>query len=100
MAEPKPWEVSDELWAWNTNTGIKAVAAGAHGHTENELRDVRDLCRLYAVQIANATFAGRSARHAVPDVPEIDRLAEEEPRPTGHVWRRLPGRVPARRRGR
>ncbi|MER5427264.1 hypothetical protein ABT356_46465 [Streptosporangium roseum] len=46
---------------------MKAVASGGHGHTEDELRYVRcrylsaEAARAIAVQIANATFAARSA---------------------------------------
>lgn len=29
------------IYAYGTNTGIKAVASGSHGHTEDELRYVR-----------------------------------------------------------
>nr|WTB34308.1 Tn3 family transposase [Streptomyces sp. NBC_00830] len=29
------------IYAYGTNTGIKAVASGGHGHTEDELRHVR-----------------------------------------------------------
>jgi hypothetical protein len=49
-----------------SNTGIKAVASGGHGHTEDELRYVRrrylsaEAARAIAIQIANATFAARS----------------------------------------
>lgn len=55
------------LYAYGTNTGIKAVASGGHGHTEDGLRYVRhrylsaEAARAIAVQIANATFAARSA---------------------------------------
>ncbi|WP_369266021.1 Tn3 family transposase [Streptomyces harbinensis] len=55
------------IYAYGTNTGIKAVASGGHGHTEDELRYVRrrylsaESARAIAVQIANATFAARSA---------------------------------------
>ncbi|MFF3123686.1 Tn3 family transposase [Streptomyces sp. NPDC057908] len=54
------------IYAYGTNTGIKAVASGGHGHTEDELRYVRrrylsaEAARAIAVQIANATFAARS----------------------------------------
>ncbi|GGO99123.1 putative transposase [Wenjunlia tyrosinilytica] len=54
------------IYAYGTNTGIKAVASGGHGHTEDELRYVRrrylsaEAARAVAVQIANATFAARS----------------------------------------
>ncbi|MFF0220201.1 Tn3 family transposase [Streptomyces vinaceus] len=54
------------IYAYGTNTGIKAVASGGHGHTEDELRYVRrrylsaEAARAIAVNIANATFAARS----------------------------------------
>ncbi|MBZ4318777.1 Tn3 family transposase [Streptomyces sp. SCA2-4] len=54
------------IHAYGTNTGIKAVASGGHGHTEDELRYVRrrylsaEAARAIAIQIANATFAARS----------------------------------------
>ncbi|GAA4994662.1 hypothetical protein GCM10023317_23500 [Actinopolymorpha pittospori] len=53
------------VYAYGTNTGIRAVAAGEHGHTEDELRYVRrryitvESCRQVARVIANATFATR-----------------------------------------
>jgi hypothetical protein len=55
------------VYAYGTNTGIRAVAAGEHGHAEDELRYVRrryitvESCRQAARVIANATFA--AARH-------------------------------------
>jgi Tn3 transposase DDE domain/Resolvase, N terminal domain len=54
------------IYAYGTNTGIRAVAAGGgHGHTEDEVRYVRrryltrDTAQAVAVGIANATFAAR-----------------------------------------
>ena len=53
------------LYAYGTNTGIRAVAAGDHGHSEDELRYVRrwflnaEVVRSLAIEIANATFAAR-----------------------------------------
>ncbi len=53
------------IYAYGTNTGIRAVAAGTHGHSEDEIRYVRrryltaDAARSIAVQIADATFAAR-----------------------------------------
>ena len=54
------------IYAYGTNTGIRAVAAGGgHGHTEEEVRYVRrryltrDTAQAVAVGIANATFATR-----------------------------------------
>ena len=55
------------VYAYGTNTGIRAVAAGEHGHTEDDLRYVRrrfftvESCRETARVIANATFAARQA---------------------------------------
>ena len=55
------------VYAYGTNTGIRAVAAGEHGHGEDELRYVRrryitvESCRQAARVIANATFAARRA---------------------------------------
>jgi hypothetical protein len=51
-----------------TNTGISAVAAGEHGHSEADLRYTArrhftiDGARAVAIQLANATFAARQ-RH-------------------------------------
>jgi hypothetical protein len=53
------------VYAYGTNTGIRAVAAGEHGHTEDDIRYVRrrylsaESARAMAVEIANATFAAR-----------------------------------------
>jgi hypothetical protein len=54
------------LHAYGTITGIRAVAAGEHGHREEELYYIRrrylnaDLVRALAIDIANATFAARA----------------------------------------
>jgi len=54
------------IYAYGTNTGIRAVAAGGgHGHSEDEIRYVRrryltrDTAQTVAIDIANATFAAR-----------------------------------------
>ncbi len=54
------------IYAYGTNTGIRAVAAGGgHGHSEDEIRYVRrryltrDTAQAVAIGIANATFAAR-----------------------------------------
>src|SRR5680860_952024 len=54
------------IYAYGTNTGIRAVAAGGgHGHTEDEIRYVRrryltrDTAQAVAIGIANTTFAAR-----------------------------------------
>lgn len=53
------------IYAYGTNTGLRAVAGGDHGHSEDDLRYVRrryltaDVARVVAVEIANATFAAR-----------------------------------------
>jgi len=53
------------IYAYGTNTGIRAVAAGPHGHSEDDIRYARrryltlDTARTIAVEIANATFACR-----------------------------------------
>ncbi len=53
------------IYAYGTNTGIRAVASGGHGHSEDDLRYVRrryltvEAARSIAVQIADATFAAR-----------------------------------------
>jgi len=53
------------LYAYGTGAGVRAVAAGEHGHTEHDLYYVRrwhltaELAEALAVQIANATFAAR-----------------------------------------
>jgi TnpA family transposase len=50
-------------YAYGTNTGISAVAAGEHGHSEADLRYTArrhftiDGARAVAIQLANATFA-------------------------------------------
>ncbi|MEV5708730.1 transposase, partial [Actinoallomurus sp. NPDC052274] len=55
------------VYAYGTNTGIRTVAAGDHGHTEDELRYIRrryltvEACRQVARVIANATFAARQS---------------------------------------
>jgi TnpA family transposase len=55
------------VYAYGTNTGIRTVAAGDHGHTEDELRYIRrryltvESCRQVARVIANATFAARQS---------------------------------------
>jgi TnpA family transposase len=53
------------IYAYGTNTGVKTVAAGGHGHREDDIRYVRrrylspDVARAIAVQIADATFLAR-----------------------------------------
>ncbi len=54
------------IYAYGTNTGIRAVAAGGgRGHTEDEIRYVRrryltrDTAQTVAIGVANATFAAR-----------------------------------------
>ncbi len=53
------------IYGYGTNTGIAAVAAGEHGHTEDEIRYARrrylslEAARQIAIEIANATFAAR-----------------------------------------
>jgi len=55
------------IYAYGTNTGINAVAAGGHGHSEDDLRYARrryltlDTARAIAIRIADATFAARRA---------------------------------------
>ena len=55
------------IYAYGTNAGIAAVAAGEHGHSEDDLRYARrrfftvEACRQTARAIANATFASRQA---------------------------------------
>ncbi|MEU4295012.1 Tn3 family transposase [Kribbella sp. NPDC026596] len=57
------------VYADGTNTGIRAISGGEHGHSEDDLRYVRrrylpvEVARAMATQIANATFAVR--RHQV-----------------------------------
>jgi TnpA family transposase len=54
------------IYGYGTNTGIRAVAAGEHGHSEDDIRYVRrryltaEAARAIAVEIANATFAARA----------------------------------------
>lgn len=53
------------IFGYGTNIGIRAIAAGDHGHTEEELRYARrrylsaEGARRFAAAIANATFAAR-----------------------------------------
>ena len=53
------------IYAYGTNTGIRSVASGAHGHSEDEIRYVRrryltlETAQAIAVAIADATFAAR-----------------------------------------
>ncbi len=53
------------IYAYGTNTGIRAVAGGTHGHGEDEIRYTRrrylsaEAARRIAIEIANATFAAR-----------------------------------------
>jgi TnpA family transposase len=55
------------IYAYGTNTGVRAVAAGDHGHSEDDLRYIRSryftvsACRKVARAIANATFAARQS---------------------------------------
>jgi TnpA family transposase len=54
------------IYGYGTNTGIRAVAAGEHGHSEDEFRYARrrylsaETARRVAIEIANATFAARA----------------------------------------
>ncbi len=54
------------IYGYGTNTGIKAVAAGTHGHSEPQIRYARtrylslEAARQIAVHIADATFAART----------------------------------------
>jgi TnpA family transposase len=56
------------IYSYGTNTGIKAAAAGRHGHSEAQIRYARnrylnlEAARAIAVRIADATFAARSTR--------------------------------------
>lgn len=53
------------IFGYGTNIGLRAIAAGEHGHTEDDLRYVRrrylsvEGARGFAAAIANATFAAR-----------------------------------------
>src|SRR6266568_6718826 len=55
------------IYAYGTNTGIRAVAAGDHPHSEDDLRFARrryftvEACREATRMIANATFAARQS---------------------------------------
>jgi TnpA family transposase len=55
------------IYGYGTNTGIRAVAAGQHAHSEDDIRYVRrryltaEAARAIAIQIADATFAVRAA---------------------------------------
>ena len=56
------------IYAYGTNTGLRAVASGEHGHGEDDLRYVRrryltaDTTRAIAVAIADASFKIRRAK--------------------------------------
>jgi len=53
------------IFGYGTNIGLRAIAAGEHGHTEQDLRYVRrrylsaEGARSFAAAIANATFTAR-----------------------------------------
>lgn len=53
------------IFGYGTNIGLRAIAAGEHSHTEEDLRYVRrrylsaEGARSFAAAIANATFAAR-----------------------------------------
>jgi len=53
------------IYAYGTNTGLRRIAQGEHGHSEDDLRYARsrymnvDAGRRAAARIANATFAAR-----------------------------------------
>jgi TnpA family transposase len=53
------------IFGYGTNIGLRAIAAGEHGHTEEEIRYTRrrylsaEGARRFAAAIANATFAAR-----------------------------------------
>ena len=53
------------IYAYGTNTGIRAVASGGHGHSEDDIRYARrryltvEAAGAIAVAIADATFAAR-----------------------------------------
>ena len=63
---PAPRATPARPYAYGTNTGIRAVAAGDHGHREEQLYYVRrryltpNLVRSMAIDIADATFAARA----------------------------------------
>jgi len=55
------------IYAYGTNTGIRAIAGNArHGHSEDDIRYVRrrylsaEVTHAIATEIANATFAARA----------------------------------------
>lgn len=53
------------IYGYGTDTGIRSVAAGDHGHTEDDIRYARrrylslEAARRIAIEIANVTFAAR-----------------------------------------
>ncbi|WP_236567479.1 Tn3 family transposase [Nocardia sp. CY41] len=55
------------LYAYGTNSGIRSVAGGGHGHSEEDIRYVRrryltpEAAHRIAIEIANATFRVRRA---------------------------------------
>nr|WP_255357040.1 DUF4158 domain-containing protein [Pseudonocardia sp. EC080625-04] len=67
------------IYGYGTNTGLRAVAAGRHAHSEEDLRYVRrrylglDAAREIAVAIADSTFGGGGRRSGVPGRPRSRR---------------------------
>lgn len=83
------------IYAYGTNTGIRAVAGGArHGHSEDDIRYVRrryltaELARAVAVEIANATFAARAgaARHVDDLASLLDAWGHDRVVLVGHSF--------------
>jgi hypothetical protein len=76
------------VYAYATNTGIRAVAAGEHGHSEDDIRYVRrrylspESARAMAVEIANATFAARHQAIWAPDRPRWPAIPPTSARST------------------
>jgi hypothetical protein len=77
------------VYAYGTNTGLRAVAGGEHGHSEVDLRYVRrryltpDVARAMATEIANATFGVRRASVWAP----APRRSRQTPPTTGRSTR-------------
>jgi hypothetical protein len=65
------------LYAYGTNTGIRSVAGGDHGHSEEDIRYVRrryltpEAAHQIAIEIANATFRVRRASVWWPAIRRI-----------------------------
>ncbi len=88
------------IYGYGTNIGIRGVAAGDHGHSEDDLRYVRrrlltpELVRSLAIEIANATFARPRSRDLGAGVDHrrlgLQAHRRARPEPADRVARPLP----------